>query len=96
MISRPGTAASLPPLPLLLILFLLLAARATAHGHEGDEAMDMPSTNTTTDDDVDVDDIYSFPSYFGLATLSGWMVAHIVLEVVAWLFVLPIGKPSSR
>ena len=35
-------------------------------------------------------------SYFAYPSLSGFMVAHIVLMTLAWLFILPISEFQSR
>lgn len=37
-------------------------------------------------------DPYNDPSYAGLSTHSGMMMAHIGLMALAWFFILPVGK----
>lgn len=43
--------------------------------------------------------VYSTPmaqeSYFSRPHLSGFMVAHIVLMIIAWFFILPLSKLMS-
>lgn len=81
---------------------LLLASIASALPH-GDEAMDMGGM-----DMGDMDMHASHPeheshadtsddspmSYFAYGKHSSTIVAHIALMVLAWCFVLPIGKHS--
>ena len=35
------------------------------------------------------------PSYFTDAAYSGLLIAHVALMILAWLFILPIGKAVS-
>lgn len=35
------------------------------------------------------------PTYFALAHHRGAIYAHISLMVVAWIFMLPVGKPAN-
>ena len=37
-------------------------------------------------------DKYALPSYAGLDKHSNMILAHIVIMVLAWFFILPIGK----
>ena len=48
-----------------------------------------PATYSELPDNVDH---YDMPSYFGLASHSNLMVAHIAFMVLAWFFTLPIGE----
>lgn len=83
------------PFSLLGAAFLLVAL-ATAlpdgdHGVKMDGDMDM-------DMDMSHKDTMSKPaeewplSYFALGEHSGAILAHIVLEVISWCFILPVGK----
>lgn len=40
----------------------------------------------------DVHDPYNDPTYAGLSAHSGMMMAHIAFMVLAWFFILPVGK----
>ncbi|KAL3480645.1 hypothetical protein BJX99DRAFT_219969 [Aspergillus californicus] len=78
---------------------LLLASLASALAHGDDHEMDMgdmgdmdmtshePAQTQTSDN--------SPMSYFAHGKHTGWIVAHIVLMVVAWCFVLPISVMLS-
>ena len=46
------------------------------------------SLNMTSAHSSAPDSYYAYPQH------SGLMLAHIIVMVVAWLFVLPIGKAS--
>lgn len=79
------------PFSLLGAAFLLVAL-ATALP-DGDHGM-----KTDMDMDMGHKDEMSKPaedwalSYFALGQHSGSILAHIVLEVVSWCFILPVGK----
>lgn len=82
-------------------LLLLFAAVATATAHE-DHGMDMNTDNM----DMDINMAGMTPpaatqqnpaengpmSYFAYGKHSSTILAHIILMVVAWCFVLPAGK----
>lgn len=75
----------------LAALLLQLASTVSAHGHDNDmNGMDMGSGEPTTQEAEH--DPYNDPSYAGLSAYSGMMMAHIGLMVLAWFFVLPVGK----
>jgi hypothetical protein len=79
---------------LLGAAFLLVALAAALPDGDSDMNMDM-------DMDMDHKDTMSKPaedwalSYFALGEHSGSILAHIVLEVASWCFILPIGKLLS-
>ena len=50
-----------------------------------------PSTNATLDPNRNYD-FFDDPNYFRLEAYSGLMVAHIGFMILAWFFVLPVGK----
>lgn len=50
------------------------------------------STQRTSDPDTMQDPT----SYFQLSAYSGLVTAHIAFMVVAWVFVLPIGKSKNH
>ncbi len=53
------------------------------HGHSG------------TIDEVAINNTTEYPStYFALTEHVGTIYAHITFMVLAWVFILPIGKPS--
>ena len=83
-----------PSLPVAAVLFTI----AAAHGKDDSPVTPMDNMANTTlpmylpDGSMEP---YYMSSYAGLDSYFGWMLAHIVLEVVAWFFVLPIGQSGS-
>jgi hypothetical protein len=76
-------------------LLLQLASTVAAHGHDdGTDGMDMDMDmgGTKPSSEEAEYDPYNDPSYAGLSAHSGMMLAHIGLMVLAWLFILPVGK----
>jgi hypothetical protein len=75
-------------------LLLSLASPAAAHGNSGHGSMDMGGMQNSTNSTFNplYEGQYSLPSYAGLDSYTGSLLAHIVLEVMAWFFVLPIGS----
>ena len=75
-------------------LLLYYISLATAHGDCGDSTMDMGGMNNSTNSTyirIPYEGQYKLQSYAGFDSYSGAILAHIVLEVIAWFFVLPIG-----
>ena len=64
------------------------------HGDEngGMQGMDMLESGPVRLTDENGVDLYDVPSYAGLSAHSSWMLAHILLMVLAWFFILPIGE----
>lgn len=88
--------ALLAPSAALLLQFIGFAA---AHGHDSHSEMGSRngtmldlSLNKTTTTSEDANDPWNLPSYSGLDANSGFLLAHIVFMVAAWLFLLPIGN----
>ena len=79
----------------LAAALLQVASTVVAHGHDEHGSNDMSDMNMgaahppTKAGEVDK---YSLPSYSGLDKHSDMMLAHIALMVLAWFFILPIGK----
>lgn len=80
-------------------LFLVVAAAlplVAAHGHGHDEAATSMAMNAApapvAPKDKPLPDDWSIGSYYDHPGYSGWMMAHIVLMIVAWMIVLPVGK----
>ena len=75
----------------LLLCYISIVA---GHGGSSDGTMDMGGISSSTNSS-DVEPLYlaqyKKDSYAGLNSYTGSILAHIVLEVVAWVFVLPIG-----
>ncbi len=75
-------------------LLLSLLSLVAAHGDEGMEgthsAMKMGGMHNSTPT-AQIDHLLTLPSYAGRDTHTGSILAHIVLESVAWFFVLPVG-----
>lgn len=76
---------------------LALAALVLAHGDEHTEAggMDMGMGNGSDTSATTVPEQYKLASYVGLAQHQHLMAVHIVLEVLAWFFLLPLGKCAT-
>lgn len=75
---------------LLAAAFLLIAV-ATArpdggHSHEAMEGMDMSQKDSMSKPEEDWE-----LSYWAYGEHSASITAHIILEVLAWCFVLPVG-----
>lgn len=51
-----------------------------------------PDGNSDTNMNIDREAENKPQSYFALSEHSGSILAHIVLEVISWCFILPIGK----
>jgi len=71
------------------LLFVVATALPLVAAHGADEpAMSEPvaAKDKPLPDDWSIGSYYEHPGY------SGWMMAHIVLMIVAWTIVLPIGK----
>lgn len=79
-------------------VLLQLSAAVLAHGHDeagddgmGDMKMGAGHLNQTAQDDP----WYTTPSYSGLSDHFGILLAHIILMVLAWFFILPIGASRA-
>ena len=84
--SRQSTAA----------LLLNLAVVVLAHGGDDHDGMDMGGMNKSESPhqqpgSQEINN-YDAPSYHGLDSYGNMMLAHIVLMVAAWFFILPLGK----
>ena len=75
-------------------LLLNLFSLAAAHGDSAHGTMDMSrmlnATNATYDPEYER--LLNLPNYAGLDSYTGPILAHIVLEIIAWFFVLPLGS----
>jgi hypothetical protein len=75
-------------------VLLHLSVLVSAHGHHGGmDDMDVgngskPEHGPTSTEEVTY--------YAGLSSHAGLMMAHIGLMVLAWFFVLPLGKCAVR
>lgn len=79
---------------------LLLATNSVvlAHGHDdhfGKTENMAPAPNSLPAATMNSSSA-SPQSYFAYPTLGGLMLGHIVLMIIAWFFVLPIGKHISQ
>ncbi|TVY34797.1 putative membrane protein [Lachnellula occidentalis] len=80
-----------------VVVLLGLASVAGAHGHEGDMKMDIGDTSisrpalATKPDTMDAGP----QSYFQYGEHSGFLVAHILLMILGWMFILPVGVMFS-
>ena len=78
--------------PAALLLYLI--SPVAAHDHSDHGTVDMARMQNSTNSTIDplYQGQYSLPSYAGLDSHTGSILAHVVLEVIAWFFVLPIGS----
>ena len=83
-------------IPVAAVL-LHLTTLATGHGH--DSSMDIgitkPNITGPAHSSSIADDVWNTASYVELGERSTSMLAHVILMILAWLFVLPIGKSST-
>lgn len=85
---RPITASAFRTAAAVAFLGLLLPV-VLAHGD--DEAMDMgDATGAAADEPMPNSDLP--PSYFSHSEHRRLLVAHIGLMIIAWVFILPLGK----
>ena len=77
-------------LVLLATAALLALPLVVAHGHgEGSATAEIDTKNAIQAEALDSD---RPGSYWRLFEHAGLMYMHIALEVLAWFFVLPVGK----
>lgn len=82
-------------------VLLQFASVVLSHNDGGDGVdmdmgdMKMPQAHK---DQVGTQEINNFdaPSYYGLDSHANMMMAHIVLMVAAWFFILPLGKIAEN
>lgn len=67
----------------------VLATSAMAHGDDDMDGMKMGEADKPLPDDQ-----YP-PTYFALADHRAAIYSHIGLMVLAWVFILPVGKPPD-
>ena len=85
---------SLAALPLLILLPL-----ASSHGDDthtdGSRGMGMSGATSTTaavtNLTMNLTETLQ-PSYFSRSELSGLLIAHVTIMILAWFFILPVGK----
>jgi len=74
------------------VTILGLVPAALAHG--GDEGMNMDmGTGADSPADQPLPEGEYPPSYFALGEHTAAIYGHIGLMVIAWVFMLPVGKP---
>lgn len=78
---------------------LNLALVVLAHGDDEHGGMDMGNVSNSevphkSSGSKEINN-YDAPSYYGLESHGTTMLAHIVLMVAAWFFILPLGKLSD-
>lgn len=86
---RGGASQSLP-----VILCCLIAATSTlAHA---DESESMHSHGATVDE-ATMRNATEYPStYFSHTEYVGTIYAHIALMIIAWVFILPVGRSPTH
>lgn len=82
-------------------VLLQLASLALAHGGDeghgdGMDMGDMKEPEAHGDGSGKEIDHYDDPSYAGLGMHGNMILAHIILMVLAWVFILPIGMSVKR
>ena len=84
---------------------LLIAVIVAAYGDDNPASTDMDvsatsavnSTVTTTEGPRPTNySLFWMPSYAGLSSHTGLLLAHVVLEVIAWAIVLPVGEQHRK
>jgi len=78
---------------------LSLASVVIAHGDEEHNGMDMgdmnkPEAHSEQSGSKEINN-YDAPSYYGHDSYQNLIMAHIVLMVAAWFFILPIGMQAT-
>lgn len=83
-----------PSLRVLAAALLLLSlANALPHGDEEPQDMEMGGGMDMSQKDTMSKPLGDWePSYWSLREYTGSLIAHVACEVIAWCFVLPIGK----
>lgn len=75
------------------IALAILVQTALCHGHESQEmGMEMPMSPPALNSSAQAVHKEYSPTYFAHAEHAGLIYAHITLSVVAWVFILPVGK----
>lgn len=79
---------------------LTLASVVLAHGDDEHNGMDMgdmnkPERHPEQSSSQQIND-YDAPSYYSLDSYGNMMMAHIVVMVAAWFFLLPIGMSAMK
>lgn len=76
----------------LAAVLLQVASLTLAHGEDEDHGMDLDGLKSPAEHKGNgLPDYYAMPSYAGSGSHGKMMLAHIILMVLAWLFVLPFG-----
>ena len=76
-------------------MLLNLFSSVLAHGHDEPIGTDTDSMNVGAGHQskpADGEDWYNMESYSSLPSHSRVMAAHVVFMVLAWFFILPIGR----
>lgn len=98
MVHRPLIALS-TALSLLPAISRVLA-HGDEDGHSG-EVKEMETMMATAVSSVipsvtaNASSLTAPESYFGYPAMSGLMIGHIILMIIAWFFILPIGQPDA-
>jgi len=77
-------------------VLLGLVSIAIAHGHDEDMDIDMGDSSIARPNITSAANVVAPSSYFRYGEHSGLLMAHIFLMVIAWVFVLPIGRQPSQ
>lgn len=80
------------------LLLLAITPVVLAHGHDdhvGETANMGPASSSMSAASMNLSSA-SPQSYFIYPALRGLMLGHIFFMIVAWFFVLPIGKDISK
>jgi hypothetical protein len=72
----------------LAVMLLQVASLVAAHEVDGAHEAELESAASNN---VTRSGLYGMSSYAGMSEQSSLIIAHIVLMLAAWFFVLPIG-----
>lgn len=77
-----------------IVILLGFASIASAHGNDGDTRMEMsePAASRPVVATISSTTVAGPQSYFQYGEHNSFLVAHILLMTIGWIFILPIGK----
>lgn len=77
---------------ILYLGFVILAGLPIALAHGSDDAANTSHSDHASMSMPNMEPMPDIPSYFSHPEHSGLMYAHIVLMVISWVILMPLGK----